>query len=133
MPVELKYTCFQHKSLPIFLLAALTVLRFVQSFYIRSNFFNILNPFPKYFTTVVKDHRLALLKYIKNYGEQKVPFLTDDMYCIEPFKSIIFHLIVHSVIALCNITHYISNSSHHSYIKHESVTFVCLCGSMIGN
>lgn len=60
-------------------------------FNVRYNFFNILNPFPKYFTTVVNDQRLALLKYVKNYEELKVPFHTDEMYCIEPFKSIIIH------------------------------------------
>lgn len=45
-------------------------------FNVRYNFFNILNPFPKYFTTVVNDQRLALLKYVKNYEELKVPFHT---------------------------------------------------------
>lgn len=65
--------------------------KFCAIFYVRSNFFNILNPFPNFFTTLVNDQRLALLKYVKNYGELKVPFHTDEMYCIEPFNSTIIH------------------------------------------
>lgn len=49
MPVSLKYTCFHHKKLPLFLLAALTVLRgnywfghFVKHLFILQELHNLL-------------------------------------------------------------------------------------------